>query len=207
MLAAGFVAALALSALGSRWAIVHAHRNDLLDQPGERRSHRQATPRGGGIAVVAVLLLALAVLAARDPGRAAAAAWAGLGLALVAGIGWIDDHRPLSPGLRLLVQCLAGVLLAWGLHAHDGRWGWALLACALVPVLVNVWNFMDGINGLAYGQALLAAFDRCRRELPIGYAAFHLPRVLEWLTAGRQYKQAYELLRDFPIKLPNLPIE
>lgn len=65
----------------------------------------------------------------------------------------------------------------------------------------------DYLRDPAYGQALLAAFDRCRRELPIGYAAFHLPRVLEWLTAGRQYKQAYELLRDFPIKLPNLPIE
>ena len=65
----------------------------------------------------------------------------------------------------------------------------------------------DYLRDPAYGQALLAAFDRCRRELPIGYAAFHLPRVLEWLTAGRQYKQVYELLRDFPIKLPNLPIE
>lgn len=65
----------------------------------------------------------------------------------------------------------------------------------------------DYLRDQAYGQALLAAFDRCRRELPIGYAAFHLPRVLEWLTAGRQYKQAYELLRDFPIKLPNLTIE
>ena len=57
-----------------------------------------------------------------------------------------------------------------------------------------------------YGAALMDVFNRCRRELPIGYAAFHLPRVLEWLTAGRQYKQAYELLRDFPIKLPNLPV-
>lgn len=65
----------------------------------------------------------------------------------------------------------------------------------------------DYLRDPAYGQALLAAFDRCRRELPIGYSAFHLPRVLEWLTAGRQYKQAYELLRDFPIKLPNLTIE
>lgn len=65
----------------------------------------------------------------------------------------------------------------------------------------------DYLRDPAYGQALLAAFDRCRRELPIGYAAFHLPRVLEWLTAGRQYKQAYELLRDFPVKLPNLSIE
>lgn len=65
----------------------------------------------------------------------------------------------------------------------------------------------DYLRDPAYGQALLAAFDRCRRELPIGYAAFHLPWVLEWLTAGRQYKQAYELLRDFPIKQPNLTIE
>lgn len=55
-----------------------------------------------------------------------------------------------------------------------------------------------------YGTALMQAFTRCRKELPIGYAAFHLPWVLEWLTAGRQYKQAYELTRDFPIKLPNL---
>lgn len=58
-----------------------------------------------------------------------------------------------------------------------------------------------------YGAELMDVFNRCRRELPIGYSAFHLPRVLEWLTAGRQYKQAYELLRDFPIKLPNLTIE
>ena len=64
-----------------------------------------------------------------------------------------------------------------------------------------------GRGGSDYGAALMDVFNRCRRELPIGYAAFHLPRVLEWLTAGRQYKQAYELLRDFPIKLPNLPIE
>ena len=59
MLAAGFVAALALSALGSRWAIVHAHRNDLLDQPGERRSHAVPTPRGGGIGIVIACSLAL----------------------------------------------------------------------------------------------------------------------------------------------------
>lgn len=65
----------------------------------------------------------------------------------------------------------------------------------------------DYLRDPDYGAALMDVFNRCRRELPIGYAAFHLPRVLEWLTAGRQYKQAYELLRDFPIKLPNLTIE
>ena len=53
-----------------------------------------------------------------------------------------------------------------------------------------------------YGAALLAAFARCRAELPIGFAAFHLPWVLEWHTANRQYRAAYELARDFPLKLP-----
>lgn len=50
-----------------------------------------------------------------------------------------------------------------------------------------------------YGAALMDVFQRCRRELPIGYAGFHLPWVLEWLTAGRQYKLAYELVREFPL--------
>ena len=50
----------------------------------------------------------------------------------------------------------------------------------------------------AYGEALLAVFSECRERLPIGYASFHLPWVLEWYTAARQYKQAYELLRAFP---------
>ena len=53
-----------------------------------------------------------------------------------------------------------------------------------------------------YGQALLAVFSRCRAELPIGFAAFHLPWVLEWYTANRQYRAAFELTRDFPLKLP-----
>ena len=55
------------------------------------------------------------------------------------------------------------------------------------------------------GEALLAAFARCREELPIGFAAFHLPWVLEWLTANRQYRAAFELERDFPLRLPPRP--
>ena len=52
-----------------------------------------------------------------------------------------------------------------------------------------------------HGAALLSCFARCRRELPIGYAGFHLPWLLEWYTANRQYKLAYELMNEFPIKL------
>ena len=51
-----------------------------------------------------------------------------------------------------------------------------------------------------YGEELLSVFAQCRKKLPIGYASFHLPWVLEWYTATRQYRLAYELSRDFPIK-------
>lgn len=59
----------------------------------------------------------------------------------------------------------------------------------------------DYLHDADYGAALLDCFGRCRRELPIGYAGFHLPWLLEWYTANRQYKLAYELMNEFPIKL------
>lgn len=49
-----------------------------------------------------------------------------------------------------------------------------------------------------YRSLLFSVFDSCRKNLPVGYAVFHLPWVLEWYTSARQYKQAFELLRDFP---------
>lgn len=58
----------------------------------------------------------------------------------------------------------------------------------------------DYLHRAEYGKALLAVFDECRKSLPIGYASFHLPWVLEWYTATRQYRLAYELSCDFPIK-------
>lgn len=51
-----------------------------------------------------------------------------------------------------------------------------------------------------YGDTLLSCFDRCRKELSSGYGVFHLPWVVEWYEANRQYKQALAILRDFPEK-------
>lgn len=59
----------------------------------------------------------------------------------------------------------------------------------------------DYLNHPEYGAQLLQVFQDCQNQLPISFAAFHLPWVLEWYTANRQYRTAYELLRDFPIKL------
>lgn len=163
-----------LAAAGTGLARRYALSRQLLDQPGERRSHAVATPRGGGIAIVLVLLLATVLLAIRMPASRELLLAFGASLGLVAGIGWWDDHRPLSPLGRLLVHLLAALIFALALYRATHH-GWqAVLAVAAILALVNVWNFMDGIDGLATSQALIAA-------IPM---AFVLPGPWAWLAAA-----------------------
>lgn len=148
-----FLAAAFCTWLARRYAL---HRK-LVDQPGDRRSHSVATPRGGGISIVLAVLLGMGWMLIQWPEHRLLLLCMATGLVLVAGIGWIDDHRPLSPGLRLAVQGVAALVLAWGFHRTYGAILPALIAFVLVMVLVNIWNFMDGIDGLAASQAALVA--------------------------------------------------
>jgi UDP-N-acetylmuramyl pentapeptide phosphotransferase/UDP-N-acetylglucosamine-1-phosphate transferase len=145
----------AIGLAGTWIARQYAVRRELIDHPGERRSHQVPTPRGGGIGIVAAVLLALCVFGwwRDDP------AWwvIAVGLLLAAGVGWWDDHRPLPIALRLGVHGLAALALAFGLHLHGAGLPAVVAALLLAPVLVNAWNFMDGIDGLASSQALLCA--------------------------------------------------
>lgn len=142
--------------LAGTWAArQYALRRELIDHPGERRSHSVPTPRGGGVAIVVALLVATCVLGWRYPQQVVFFAGFAVGLVLVAGIGLLDDHRPLSPWLRLIVQAVAAAIFALAVAATWGRLPLALLAFALVMVLANIWNFMDGINGIAASQAAL----------------------------------------------------
>ena len=147
----------AFSALGTWGARAYAVRRRLLDAPGERRSHQVATPRGGGLGIVFALMLACAALLIRMPLMVVVLAAGGLGLLLVAAVGAWDDHRPLSPWLRLAVHALAAGLLATGMVLAGGSATLALSAFVLALVLTNVWNFMDGIDALAASQAALVA--------------------------------------------------
>lgn len=158
-LAVAFVVALAGTSLARRYAL----RNHLLDQPGERRSHDTPTPRGGGIAIVVAILPVLGWVIWQQSAHTPAFALISAGLLLVAGVGWLDDHRPQSPWLRLLVQAIAAALLAGALLGLGASPAKAASGLLLALVLVNAWNFMDGIDGLAASQAMLAA---------LGYALF-----------------------------------
>ena len=151
------IATFAIGLAGTWLARRYALHCGLVDEPGERRSHASTTPRGGGISIVIAMLAVVAWLAWREPGQGVVLAAIGGGLALVAGIGWADDHRSLSPGLRLLVHAMAAALLAWAVLALGAGTATAVLAFVVALVLVNVWNFIDGIDGLAASQAMIAA--------------------------------------------------
>lgn len=71
---------------------------------------------------------------------------------------------------------------------------WTLRMCALVRYRLEHPAYL---KDAAYGERLLDTFQRMREELPHGFVLFHLPWVEEWYTASRQYKQAYELRKQF----------
>lgn len=72
------------------------------------------------------------------------------------------------------------------------------LALQLLGLVRYRLEHPDYLSREEYGLLLLSCFERIRKELPSGYAVFHLPWVLEWYKAARQYKKACDILEDFP---------
>jgi UDP-N-acetylmuramyl pentapeptide phosphotransferase/UDP-N-acetylglucosamine-1-phosphate transferase len=143
------------AALVTWLAIRYAHWRQLMDLPGERRSHRVSTPRGGGVGIVVSQLLGCAIALALFPSFAIPLLVFSTGLLLVAGIGWWDDHRALPVFPRLCVHLVAAILLGALVWIETGNLFKTLFCTGLAVSLINIWNFMDGINGLAASQAIL----------------------------------------------------
>jgi len=151
-------AALAASLAGSGLVRRALTRWRVVDVPNARSSHRAAVPRGGGIAFVAVILLGWTGLAlAGVPGLP----WPVLaGAAAVAAISMADDVRGTPWALRLAVQAIAVAAGVAALPADS-----AVLPDAVPPLLerlaiglawlwfINLFNFMDGIDGIAAAEA------------------------------------------------------
>ncbi|WP_355603435.1 glycosyltransferase family 4 protein [Xanthomonas cannabis] len=148
---------LVVAAVGTWLLRRYALHRRLLDHPGERRSHVVATPRGGGMAIVVAILLGCATAGVAWPAVRTVVGWFAVGLILVAGVGWLDDHRPLSARVRFAIHLIASASLGLLVFHSTGDVLDGILSAAASVVLINVWNFMDGINGLAASQAALAA--------------------------------------------------
>ncbi|MCQ4322426.1 MraY family glycosyltransferase [Stutzerimonas stutzeri] len=157
----------ALSSYGFTGALrSYALKRSLLDTPNARSAHTVPTPRGGGMAIVVVYLASIMVLwswGVVDGTLAFALLGAGSG---IAALGFADDHGHIAARWRLLGHFVGA---SWSLYWLGGLpplvifgapfdFGWAghLLAVVFLVWLLNLYNFMDGIDGLAAVQAICA---------------------------------------------------
>lgn len=141
----------------------YALKKNIIDNPNERSSHSIPTPRGGGAAVVCSYLVALAVLIYSQQ------LTVHIGLTLmVAGfvialLGFLDDHGHINSMLRLAIHFLVaiGAVISLGGFAEvtifNGlQLGFVanIIAVLFLVWLLNLYNFMDGINGIASVEAI-----------------------------------------------------
>lgn len=185
-----------LAAFSLTWVVRrYALARSLMDVPNARSSHSVPTPRGGGVAIVVGFLAALLwMMLDGDVEVVQGLALLGAGLA-VAIIGFLDDHGHIAARWRLLGHFSAA---AWALYwlggvppvelfgstFELGVIGYILGAFYLVWML-NLYNFMDGIDGFASVQAITACLGGCLLYWLGGHAASAmLPLVLAMAVAG-----------------------
>jgi len=153
--------ALALSFVLTGLATWYAGRRGLMDHPGERHSHTVATPRGGGAGLILALFITSLWLFAGSGGFWLACALPGI--VVLSLLGWWDDHASLSARFRFVVQLAASLYLLW--CAVDGNWPGTGFQFGVIPFIAaalflvwmtNLYNFMDGSNGMAGLQAVFA---------------------------------------------------
>lgn len=142
-------------------------RKAILDVPNERSSHIKPTPRGGGIAIAVMFFLGVIWLGWQSMiSLALVKALLGGGI-LIAVTGYWDDLKSLSASVRLVLHFLAAF---WALYCLGGfpildlgiwkiHLGWvgSIFAAAGIVWLINLYNFMDGIDGLAGSEALFVS--------------------------------------------------
>ncbi len=157
-----------LSAVFTGIARRYSLKNKIIDIPNERSSHEIATPRGGGVSLACITICSILLgyifdLLAQDDFLALF-----FSLTAVASIGWLDDKGDISSYWRFIIYsiaalwslCWVGVLenIRLGDLIIDISFSFSIIITWLGIVwLTNLYNFMDGTDGLAAMQAILAS--------------------------------------------------
>ncbi len=142
----------------------------VIDAPNARKSHTRPTPKGGGVGIVVAFMLGVSTLYGyADFSRLAEPYFRGviLASAAIAVVAFLDDIRDFRFTVKLAAQVLAAcVAVGSGLYVRVfslpsigpvdiGPWG-ILVTIAWLLFVTNAMNFIDGLNGLASGTALVA---------------------------------------------------
>ncbi|MBD8472747.1 glycosyltransferase family 4 protein [Pseudomonas sp. CFBP 8770] len=171
----------------------YALARSLMDVPNARSSHTVPTPRGGGVAIVLVFLAAISGLALW--GMLESHVWLALfgSGALVAVVGFLDDHNHIAARWRLLGHFAAA---AWALLCLGGMPGvvgavdglaalWWVFGLLYLVWMLNLYNFMDGIDGIASVEAICVCAGACLIYALGGHAQLMwLPAVLAAAVSG-----------------------
>ena len=121
---------------------------NIIDKPNERSSHTKVVLRGGGIIFLIGAWIWSAFFGFQYP-------WFLAAVTLAAGVSFVDDVHSLPDSVRLVVQFIAMGLMFYQLDMiHVNLW-WAVILALIVCVgATNIYNFMDGINGITAGYSL-----------------------------------------------------
>ena len=154
------VAATTVAAVVTRGLIAWTRARGIVDAPNDRSMHSRTTPRGGGLAIVAVVVAAALLVVALRPVVAWPIGAVVLPALAVAMVSWLDDVRGVSNRGRFAVHLTAAVVTAAALGPvtrvdlgsvaalRFGPLAWPLTIIWLVG-LTNAFNFMDGSDGIA----------------------------------------------------------
>ena len=132
----------------------YAGGQGLIDHPGERHSHTVATPRGGGAGLILTLVIFSWLNFSVHGGFWMHGALPGI--VVLSLLGWWDDHASLSARFRFLIQLAVSSYLIG--YALQSGWQGGVLQLAGAGLfllwMTNLYNFMDGSNGMAGAQGV-----------------------------------------------------
>jgi len=153
-----YALSLGLTVCVRKFLLTHA----FLDRPNERSSHKIAVPRGGGGALLAILIPGMLLTAFQQSNLAHSGLIAGV--IMLAAVSWLDDRRGASAGLRLTAHLLAACIGSFAFNQGETIFGGALpfwLDRALMIIgwgwFINLYNFMDGIDGITSVETIAIA--------------------------------------------------
>ena len=137
-----------------------ADKCNIIDKPNSRSSHTKIVIRGGGIIFLLAAWIWSAFYGFTYP-------WFLIGLTLIAGVSFVDDIRSLPDSVRLVVQFVAMAMMFYQVGLLQWNMWWAVILALIICVgATNIYNFMDGINGItpAYSLAILIPLFLMNRQ-------------------------------------------
>ncbi len=146
--------------VATRFLILFLTRVGIVDNPDDRRLHKQTTPTGGGIAVMASFIFGFVII---DYAlfELSYSLYILLPLLILAAISFYDDIKELPPAFRFFVHLAASSYIAYNLllpyqlfHGELSYWADFVIAFIALAGFMNIYNFMDGIDGITASESI-----------------------------------------------------